>query len=100
MNKKEVSGIVLRTFESLFEYVGENGQTISHNHFLELVAESCDYRYTEQRDLDEIIDLICDSCTLITRDGETIVLKELDFLWKKNWPVSKIIIEEVLGIDL
>jgi len=100
MNQKEVSDLVLMTFESLFEYVGENGQTISHNHFLELVAESCDYRYTEQRDLDEIIDLICDSCDLITRDGDTINLKQLDFLWKRNWPVKKIVIEEILGRDL
>jgi len=100
MNANETSRIIYNTFESLFEYVGDNGQTISHNHFLELVAESCDYQYTEQVDLDVIIDTICDSCDEIKREGDMIHLKGLNYLWQKQWPVDKKEIEKILGFKL
>jgi len=100
MNEKDISRIIYNTFESLCEYVVTNGYFVSHNHFLELVAESCDYSYTEQVDLDFIINRICDSCDQIGWEGETVNLQGLSQLWKKPWPIDKKEIEKVLGFKL
>ncbi len=101
MNEKDVPEIVYRAFESLFEYLNDDdGYCISYNHFLELVAESCDYRYTAQVDLDVIIDKICDSCEHITLDNEIFNLEGLSQLWNMSWPVKKKELEKIVGFKL
>jgi hypothetical protein len=100
MNKKDIPRIIYNTFESLYEYVINNGQSISYNHFLEVVSESCDYQYTEKSDLDIIIDKICNSCEQISCKNNVIDLHGLNQLWIKNWPVDKREIEQVLGFKL
>jgi len=100
MNEKDIPRIIYNTFESLFEYISSNGCCVSHNHFLELVAESCDYKYTEQVDLDCIIDTICSSCDQIDRQGDVINLQSLNHLWEQSWPIDKKEIEKVLGFKL
>ncbi len=101
MIEKDVPEIVYKTFESLSEYINVNeGYSISYNHFLELVSESCDYRYTKQEDLDVIIHKICDSCKQISWDNETFNLEGLSQLWKMTWPVEKKELEKIVSFKL
>ena len=100
MNDEDTARIIYNTFESLYDYIANHGYFVSHNHFLELVAESCDYQYTEQVDLDFIINKICDSCEQIGWEGEMVNLQGLSQLWKMSWPVDKKEIEKVLGFKL
>lgn len=101
MIEKDVPKIVYNTFESLFGYLNDNDKySISYNHFLELVAESCNYRYTEKVDLDIIIDKICDSCDHVVWDNETINLEGLIQLWQSNWPIEKKELEKIVGFEL